>query len=108
MIDFINKHSSFGSIIEACQNSPGQYSVKFLRNSTKLEFDDDFSDWCYAKINGDGRPLVYAKVGVVHHRKFDRDLGFVFILSNEEAIEFIQGFLVQNIRNRLHLTQMID
>lgn len=101
IVDFIKKHSSFESIIEACQSSPGCYAVRFLKNAAKLEFDDDFSDWRYVKIAGDERLFIYAKVGAVHHKKFNRELGFIFVLNDEDKIESIQGFLVQNIRSRL-------
>ena len=108
IVDFIAASSSFESISEMSQDAPNSYPVRFAGSGAKLEFDGEFSKWSYAKIKGDDRFLVYAKVGVVHHKKFNRELGFIFILDDENKIEHICGYLAQNIRNRLTLIQMLD
>ena len=108
ILNFIKNNSSFESIIESCQINPNEYGIKFFKSKANLEFDNDFSKWSYANIKNDDRFFIYAKVGIIHHKKFDREFGFAFILENKNEIKYIHGFLVQNIKSKLYLTQMND
>ncbi len=95
---------SFHDLIGLSVDDSGDFLVMHGGNSSHhIVFDDDFSDWCISNSNSiENGNFIYAKVGHIEHKKFNRDIGMLFFFDDKD--NKIKSYcLVQNIKNRLHL-----
>lgn len=67
-------------------------------------FDKNFSNWSLIE-NFKNNKCIYAKIGKIEHKKFNRDIGIIFFL-NKKNTKIESYCLVQNIKNKLHLNKL--
>ena len=95
---------SFSDLIGMSVDEDDCFMVMFGgKSGHHIVFDNDFSNWSIALV--EDNVCIYAKVGQIKHKKFNRDIGMLFFLDDKKTK--IESYcLVQNIKNRLHLEKL--